>query len=111
MHVAVAGSSSRFGEAVAREFSRAGANVTLVARRREVLERIASELEGKSFVATQDLTDPVHAADWIADAEAALGPIDVLINNAGLLTLGAVAALDPEVGERMLNINLLTPAA
>jgi short-subunit dehydrogenase len=110
VHVAVTGASSGIGEAVAREFSRAGASVTLVARRKDPLEKIASELPGKSFVVAHDLVDPAHAADWIPRAEEALGPIDVLVSNAGLLTLGRVATFDPEEGERMLKLNLLTPA-
>ena len=109
MHVAVTGASSGLGEAMAREFARAGADVTLVARRRDVLERIAAELPGRSFVVAQDLSDPPRAAGWIAEAEAALGPIDVLIGNAGLLTLGPVATFDPDEGERMINVNLLSP--
>jgi short-subunit dehydrogenase len=109
MHVAVTGASSGIGEAVAREFARAGASVTLVARRKERLEAIASELGTRTFVAPQDLADTAHAADWIAGAEAALGPIDVLVSNAGLLTLGAVASLDPNEGDAMVAINLLAP--
>src|SRR5262249_21171955 len=81
MHVAVTGASSGIGEAVARAFAKDGAKVTLVARRREVLEKIAGELPGESFVVTQDLADPAHAADWIPKAEEALGPIDVLVSN------------------------------
>lgn len=110
MHVAVTGASSGIGEAIAREFARAGAKITLVARRRDRLEQTASELGVPSFVAVQDLADPTHAADWIPAAEAELGPIDVLISNAGFLTLGPVATFDPEEGERMFNINFLTPA-
>jgi short-subunit dehydrogenase len=110
MHVAVTGASSGIGEAIAREFARAGAKLTLVARRKDRLERLAGELGVPSFVAVQDLADTTHAADWIAPAEAALGPIDVLISNAGFLTLGAVATFDPEEGERMIKINFLTPA-
>jgi short-subunit dehydrogenase len=110
LHVAVTGASSGLGEAIAREFGRAGASVTLVARRRERLEAIAAELSGASHVAAHDLSDPVHAADWIPGADAALGPIDVLVSNAGSLTLGPVSSFDPDLGERMMNINLLSPA-
>src|SRR5262245_55908540 len=105
MHVAVTGASSGIGEAIAREFARKGADITLVARRKEVLEKIAKELPGRSFVAAHDLTDPARAASFLPAAEEALGPIDVLVSNAGFLTLGKVASFDPEEGERMLNIN------
>jgi short-subunit dehydrogenase len=110
MHVAVTGGSSGLGEAVAREFARAGAKITLVARRRTELERVAGELGVPTFIAVQDLADPAHAADWIAPAEAALGPIEVLVSNAGFLTLGPVVTFDPEEGERVFRINALTPA-
>lgn len=110
MHVAVTGASSGIGEALVREFARDGACITMVARRREKLEEIASSLSVKTFLVSQDLTDYTHAADWIAPAEAALGPIDILISNAGLLTLGPVASLSIEEGERMLHINLMSPS-
>lgn len=109
MHVAITGASSGLGMAVAREMSAHGADVTLVARRRPALEQLAAELRGRSHVAPHDLADPTHAADWIADAERALGPIDVLVSNAGSLTLGPVATFDPAVGEAMMALNLLSP--
>jgi short-subunit dehydrogenase len=109
MHVAITGASSGLGEALAREFAKIGASVTLVARRRDILERIAGELGTKTFVATQDLTEPEHAADWVDAAEQALGPIDVLVSNAGLMSLGAFATLDPKEGDRMIAINFLSP--
>lgn len=109
-HVAVTGASSGIGEALVREFARAGADVTLVARRKDVLEHIAAELPGRSFVAAHDLADPAHAADWIPAAEAALGPIDILISNAGFLTIGPTASFDPDEGDRMTNLNFVTPA-
>ena len=46
-HVAITGASSGIGEALAREYLRAGAHVTLVARRRDHLERIAREVEAE----------------------------------------------------------------
>lgn len=109
MHVAITGASSGIGEAVAREFARAGADITLVARRRDLLERIAAELGTRTFVATQDLSDHAHAADWVDPAEAELGPIDVLISNAGFLTMGEVATFDAEEGQRMIAVNLCSP--
>jgi short-subunit dehydrogenase len=109
MHVAITGASAGLGEATAREFARRGADVTLVARRRDVLERLAAELPVRSHVVTRDLTDTASAATWIDEAEAALGPIDVLVSNAGLLTLAMVADFDPREAERMVAINLLSP--
>ncbi len=108
-HVAITGASQGLGEALARELAASGADVTLVARRRDVLEALAAELPTRTHVAAHDLTDVEHAADWIAPAEEALGPIDVLISNAGLLTLGDAATMDAADADRMMAINLLTP--
>jgi short-subunit dehydrogenase len=110
IHVAVTGASSGIGEALVREFAGAGADVTLVARRRDALERLAAELPGRSFVAAQDLADPARAADWIPAAEVALGPIDILISNAGFLAIAPTVSFDPDEGDRMTNLNFVTPA-
>ena len=110
MHVAITGASSGIGEAIARELARAGNSITLVARRRDALERIARELGTSTFVAVQDLADTERAADWVGPAEAALGPIDVLVSNAGFLVLGNVADFDPDEAERTMKVNLLAPA-
>jgi short-subunit dehydrogenase len=110
LHVAITGASSGIGAEAAREFAAHGANVTLVARRKEELERLARDLPGRTFVAAHDLTDLPHAADWIPAAEAALGPIDVLVSNAGFLAVGPTASFDPDEGERMSTLNFLVPA-
>jgi short-subunit dehydrogenase len=114
VHVAITGASSGLGAAMARELAGAGCDVTLVARRANVLAQLAAELNAsgasRTFVAAHDLSRTTDAASWIPAAEAALGPIDVLISNAGLLTLGAVATFDADEGERMMNVNLLAPA-
>lgn len=109
MHVAITGASQGLGEALARELARAGADVTLVARRRDALEKLAAELPTRSFVVAQDLTDVERAAAWVPEAESALGPIDVLVSNAGLLTLGAAATFDGAEADRMMAINVLAP--
>lgn len=109
MHVAITGASSGIGEALAREYARAGARVTLVARRVELLDKLAATLPTESFVAAADLADPPRATEWIATAEAKLGPIDVLVNNAGMQIVARREAVTVEQGERTLRLNLLTP--
>ncbi len=109
MHVAITGASSGIGEAMAREWARAGAKLTLVARRREMLEALANEIGGAPHVRIQDLSDSDRATDWIAEAEATHGPIDVLVNNAGTENTGATATSDVDGAVRLLHLNLITP--
>jgi short-subunit dehydrogenase len=109
MHVAITGASAGIGEALARAWSARGAAVTLVARRRERLEQIAGELGGKAFVYAADLADPERATEWIAPAEEALGPIDVLVNNAGVQIIEPTELAAPEKGEELLRLDVFTP--
>lgn len=109
MHVAITGASSGIGLALAREFSAAGARVTLVARRRALLEEVARELPGPSFVCEHDLADAANAAGWVPSAEAALGPIDVLINNAGVMFVGPTADYPAEDASHLLELDLHSP--
>lgn len=109
MHVIVTGASSGIGEALVREYVKAGAAVTLVARRLELLRKLAAEVGGRTHVIAADLGDPVGGTAWLADAEAALGPCDVLINNAGVQIVGAAADTDPDQGEALLRLNVHSP--
>jgi len=111
MHVYITGASSGIGEALVREYARRGADVTMVARRRPLLEKIAGELGGKTRtrVVEADLCDVERAADPIAAAEAELGPIDVLINNAGVQIVASALRTDWDRAEQMLRLNVLTP--
>jgi short-subunit dehydrogenase len=109
MHVVVTGASAGIGEAVAREFARHGAKLTLVARRKERLETLAKELGVETFVVAADLSDPENATAWLAEAEAALGPVDVLVNNAGVQNIEATDEADVPSGEALLRLNVFTP--
>ena len=109
MHIVITGASSGIGAAYARAFSEAGHSLTLVARRRELLEALAAELPTRTFLVTQDLSDLASATSFLASAEAELGPIDVLVNNAGVQVVGRTATLDVAECERMLDVDLKAP--
>jgi len=109
MHVAITGASSGIGAALARELGRAGHTLTLVARRRALLDDLAAELGNTTLVVEHDLANPDTATAWLATAEAAHGPIDVLVNNAGMENTGPTIAADPAVFRKMIDLNLTTP--
>lgn len=107
-HVLITGASSGIGEATARAFAGQGLKLTLVARRRDRLEALADEL-GDAHVLEADLSVPSRAAEVVAEAEKAHGPIDHLVNNAGRQIVDYGHEIDPDQGEAMMALNLLTP--
>jgi short-subunit dehydrogenase len=111
MHVLVTGASSGIGAGLAKAFGAAGYDLTLVARRAAEMERIADSIgrQVKIEIIPCDLSDLAGIPDLVARAEAANGPIDVLINNAGVQIIDATMAHDAEAGERMVTLNLFAP--
>jgi short-subunit dehydrogenase len=109
MHVVVTGASSGIGEAIAREYFNRWARVTLVARRRDRLDKLAKDAEDRTHIVQADLGDPEVAFSWIDGAEKANGPIDVHINNAGVQIVGPMLETKWEDGERLLQLDLHTP--
>jgi short-subunit dehydrogenase len=108
-HVVVTGASSGIGEAIARAYLKRGANVTLIARRRDRLDKLAVGHEGRTHVVQADLGNPDVAFAWIDEAEKAMGPIDVLVNNAGVQIVRSILETSWEEGERLLVLDLHTP--
>ncbi len=109
VHVVITGASSGIGEALAREYLSRGASLTLVARRRANLESVAGEAPGRCHVVEADLADWRRAADWVDGAVAALGPVDVLVNNAGIQVVRRTVDTAFEDGERQIFLNTLAP--
>ena len=109
MHVVITGASSGIGEALALEYFTRRANVTLVARRRELLEALAKKTDAKTHLVQADLSKRAEVTSWVDDAESALGPIDVLVNNAGVQIVRGFTSTPFEDGERLLQVDLLAP--
>ena len=87
----VTGASSGIGAEIARELSRRGHGVTLVARRADRLQELAEELGEAAVVEPCDVTDP-DARKGLAERLAARGmEVDVVVNNAGFSTTGPFA--------------------
>ncbi len=108
-HVVVTGASAGIGAALARAFAARGANLTLIARREDLLKALAAELDVETQVVVRDLSRIETAADWIDEAEARLGPIDVLVNNAGIQPVSPTAEADLAFCEAALTVNLTAP--
>lgn len=83
----VTGASSGLGRAVARELAREGASVAIVARRGDVLARVAGEIATETrrrvLPLVADVTDATAITNAVREAKATLGPIDILVPNAG----------------------------
>ena len=109
MHVVITGASSGIGEALAKEYFGRQAQVTLVARRKDLLQKLAAQSSGRTHLVTADLSDPAQATSWVQAAEDSLGPIDVLINNAGVQIVRRFTETPLEDGLKLLELDLLTP--
>jgi hypothetical protein len=106
----VTGASNGIGAEIARELHRRGHQVVLVARSAGKLAALADGLGEGAHVLPADLTDRAARAGLL-DRVAALGLVpDVLVNNAGLSTLGPVAASDPETEIGMLELDVVAVA-
>jgi NADP-dependent 3-hydroxy acid dehydrogenase YdfG len=101
----VTGASSGIGDAAARRLAADGAQVALVARRRDRLEALAGELDG-ALAIEADVTDREQAEAAVERTAAELGRLDVLVNNAGVMLLGPIQDAPVEEWERMLQVNV-----
>jgi NAD(P)-dependent dehydrogenase (short-subunit alcohol dehydrogenase family) len=105
----VTGASSGFGRHFARVLAEAGAKVALAARRLDVLKQLEAEIRGRGGQAAavaMDVTDRASVAKAFADAEAALGPITVLVNNAGIPSGSFFNRTTEEEWREVMSVNL-----
>lgn len=101
----VTGGASGIGEAITRRFSEAGARVAIVDLNKEDAEKLASECEGAQAYAC-DVSDHTQVTAVVKEIQEAMGPIDVLINNAGIAHIGNVESTSPEDLDRIYQVNV-----
>jgi short-subunit dehydrogenase len=105
--VLITGASRGIGEALARRFASAGARVALVARTEPAIKDLAAELDGTAHPA--DLSEPHEVRRLVERIEGDGGPIDVLVNNAGIEEAGRFDEQSADDVERTFRVNLLAP--
>jgi NAD(P)-dependent dehydrogenase (short-subunit alcohol dehydrogenase family) len=105
----VTGASSGFGRHFARVLAEAGAKVALAARRLEVLKELEAEIRGtggQAVAVAMDVTDRTSVARAFAETEAALGPITILVNNAGVPSGSFFSKTSEAEWREVMSVNL-----
>ncbi len=111
-NVVVSGASAGIGAAIARVLGRRGWRVAIGARRLSRLEEVAEDVRkagGTPFAAELDVTSPDSIDAFFSASEAAIGPIDAVVNNAGLSAPGLLHEVAPEDLQLEVTTNLLGP--
>jgi hypothetical protein len=106
----ITGASSGIGEALARRFAAGGHDLVLVARSIDALKALATTLADEHGVRARavraDLSEPDAVPRLAAAMTRAGRPIDVLVNNAGVLDYGPFVGMSPETHRRMIDLNV-----
>lgn len=108
----ITGASSGLGLEFAKAAAAAGAKLALAARRTERLVELATQIEaagGRAVPITMDVQDEASVIAGFDAAQAALGPVDSVICNAGMNSVGLAVEIPAEEFERVLSVNLKGP--
>ncbi|MCX6806681.1 MAG: 3-oxoacyl-ACP reductase FabG [Candidatus Berkelbacteria bacterium] len=105
----VTGASSGIGKGIAQYLAKAGANITLAARRLEKLQELAKEIESngqKTLPIKVDVTQKEDIQKMVAETIKHFGKVDILVNNAGILEYKNFLEVDEKNWNDVLNVNL-----
>lgn len=106
--VLITGASSGIGKQTAIEFAKLGANIILVARRKEKLDELANELEKfniTTFVCPCDVSEKTQVKEMSKTVLEKFDSVDVLVNNAGFAIYGSVKDLSVDEIESQMETN------
>src|SRR4051812_45233538 len=105
--VAVTGGANGIGRAIARQFAEAGSRVTIGDVDTDGADAAAEAIGGDARAAALDVSDRAGFAAFLDAAEQHHGPLDVMVNNAGVDWIGPFHEEPDEVSRRELEVNLL----
>src|ERR1700680_1720291 len=108
----ITGGGTGIGRAIALAFAREGAKVGVAGRRREKLEEVAQEVRkagGEALAIVCDVTNSEESRSASEQAEHAFGRLNVLVNNAGALSVSTVETIAEEDWDRVMKTNLKGP--
>lgn len=106
--VAITGASAGIGRATALRLARDGASLAICARRRELLENVAREIEqagGTALPITADVTSATDMHEFVAQTLDRWGELDVMMCNAGYGIYGTIDTIPPERMREMMDVN------
>ena len=101
----ITGASSGIGKAIAQDLDKVGMKLVLTARSQDKLNELASSLQ-QAKVFAGAITDPNVPQKLLDTALENFGQLDVLINNAGVMTVGAIEEVDIEAVCQMVRLNV-----
>ena len=104
--VAITGGGRGIGRSIAEALAREGARVAVGDLDRESAERTAADLGPSALALALDVTDHAGFTAFLDEVERTLGPLDVLVNNAGIMPVTPLAEESAESIARQLDINL-----
>jgi NADP-dependent 3-hydroxy acid dehydrogenase YdfG len=104
---AITGAARGIGRVTAEAFLRQGMRVAIGDVDLAAAEQTAAELGPRTVALALDVTDRASFARFVDEAERELGPLDVLVNNAGIMPIGPLLDEDDATTRRILDINVL----
>jgi NAD(P)-dependent dehydrogenase (short-subunit alcohol dehydrogenase family) len=108
----VTGAGTGIGRAIALALAREGAKVAVAGRRREKLEEVAQailQVGGEALVTLCDVSSEADSQRAVKDAGEVFGHVNILVNNAGALSVSTVESISVEEWDRLMATNLKGP--
>lgn len=110
----ITGAGTGIGRAIALSMAGEGAKVALLGRRKGKLDEVIAEIRATSASAevisiVADITKSADTRNAVAEVETVFGKLDVLVNNAGILSVSTIESIEEEDWDRLINTNLKGP--